>query len=289
MPRSAKRNGWSPDLARRARCISRPRSPSRSIRANAVSHGPAQFGNGRNLVPAHVRVARVDRHGRRHRLAGRHRRGAGRRRPRNAPPEMNARLWQHCAAHAPELAAKRIDARESEGAARRAHPAVPDDGDGRGAEAARHVHPASRRLRAADGEGEPGTLACAAADAGGRAGQPAGPRAVGHDAGASADRARGGEPDLADVFRRRAGRDQRRLRLAGRVAESSGTARLAGGRFRRARLGREGAGAADRHCRRRTGRSRPRRPRRSSAIRRTGCSPAGRVSVCRPSSFATRR
>ena len=57
------------------------------------------------------------------------------------------------------------------------------------------------------------------------------PRALARGARASAHRARGGQPVLAAVLRHRAGEDQRRLRLAGRAAEPSGAARLAGGRL----------------------------------------------------------
>ena len=57
----------------------------------------------------------------------------------------------------------------------------------------------------------------------------------------SADRARGRESLLADVFRNGPGQDGRRFRLAGRMAVESGPARLAGYRIHPLRLGHEGA------------------------------------------------
>ena len=93
---------------------------------------------------------------------------------------------------------------------------------------------------------------------------------------------RDGEPLLAAVFRHRHRQDERRLRLAGRMAQPSRIARLAGHRVRRQRLGRQSAAEADRDVghlsavvagRRRTARARS---------RTTGCWPAGRGSGSTP-------
>ena len=66
------------------------------------------------------------------------------------------------------------------------------------------------------------------------------------DPAESADGPRGGESLLADVLRHRPGEDGRGLRLAGRCAQPSRTARLAGDRVHRQRLGRQSAAQADR-------------------------------------------
>ena len=63
------------------------------------------------------------------------------------------------------------------------------------------------------------------------------------------------QPALEAVLRPGAGHDARRLRLAGRLADASRAARLAGGRVRRQRLGRQAHAQADGHVARRTGRS----------------------------------
>ena len=98
---------------------------------------------------------------------------------------------------------------------------------------------------------------------------------------ASADRARGRQPLLADVLRHRPREDHRGFRLAGRSAKSSGAARLAGDRVHPHRLGHSGHAAADRHLGRLPAGIRGSRRSCSSATPRTGCSHAGRASGCR--------
>ena len=106
----------------------------------------------------------------------------------------------------------------------------------------------------------------------------------------SAHGARGGESRLADAVWGRDRADDGRLRRAGRVAEPSGIARLAGRRFHETAVGTSKAlvrkivhvGDVSAERRRRATSC-------SRAIRAIGCWRAGRGSGCRPSSFATRR
>ena len=108
----------------------------------------------------------------------------------------------------------------------------------------------SRRLRQArrDRAGRPSRGPAAAAR--GRAEQSPGLREVAGQPGKSAAGARHHESLLADVLRHRHRQDHRRLRLAGRMAVASRTARLAGHRIHPQRLGHEGDAEADRHQRR---------------------------------------
>ena len=96
-----------------------------------------------------------------------------------------------------------------------------------------------------------------------------------------ADGPRDGQPRLAAVLRHRPGEDGRGLRRPGREAVAPRAARLAGGRVRRQRLGREGAAPADRHQRDLPAVVAGSRPRWSSATRRTACWRAARGSGCR--------
>ena len=92
-----------------------------------------------------------------------------------------------------------------------------------------------------------------------------------------------------EIFGIGPGEDGGGFRHAGRAAGQPGTARLAGGRVPRERLGREADLRADGHVRRRTARARRRRRRSWRRIRRTGCSAAGRASAWTPRWFATTR
>ena len=109
----------------------------------------------------------------------------------------------------------------------------------------RHVSAAARRLRQAGRQSGAGSARHSAAAAGGRPQQPAGLRQMGDRSGQSSAGARHYEPVLADVLRNRPGEDDRRLRHAGRVAEPSGAARLAGYGVRALGVGREGDAEAD--------------------------------------------
>ena len=82
-----------------------------------------------------------------------------------------------------------------------------------------------------------------------RAGESADARAMAGGSGESADRSRRREPLLADVLRHGHREDRRELRLAGRTAQPSRAARLAGDGIHSHRLGRESDAAADRHLR----------------------------------------
>ena len=101
-----------------------------------------------------------------------------------------------------------------------------------------------------------------------------------------------GQPLLADVLRHRPGQDGRGLRLAGRAAEPSRAARLAG---RRVPSPREHGWDVKALLRlivtsatyRQSSAVTPELL--AQATRRTGCWPAARGSGCRPSSSATRR
>ena len=118
---------------------------------------------------------------------------------------------------------------DAAGDARQADPH--DHGHGRDAAAARHVRAGPRRVRQAGRQGHgrrPGVPAAAA-----RRTLP--PNRLGLaswlvDPRASADGARHRQSLLADVLRHGPGEDGRGFRLAGRAAEPSGVARLAGGR-----------------------------------------------------------
>ena len=95
------------------------------------------------------------------------------------------------------------------------------------------------------------------------------------------------QPDLAALFRHRAGQDGRELRRPGRAAVAPRAARLAGDRARPHGLGRQGDAQADRHQRDLPAGVAARRRRWSRATRRTGCWRAGRGSGCRPRWCAT--
>ena len=99
---------------------------------------------------------------------------------------------------------------------------------------------AARRLRPAGRESGARRAGCVAACSPRPAEQPPGVGALAGGSREPADRARGGEPSLADGFRRGAGEDRGRLRLAGRVAVESGIARLAGDGICEQRLEHEG-------------------------------------------------
>ena len=121
-----------------------------------------------------------------------------------------------------------------------------------------------------------------AAHAEGPAAEPPGARALAGGPVASAHRARGREPLLADVLRQRHREDVGGLRLAGRAAGASGAARLAGHGVRPHGLGREGHAAADRdlgHLPAVLARHAARWWRRTP---RTACWRAARASACRP-------
>ena len=92
----------------------------------------------------------------------------------------------------------------------------------------------------------PGVPAVLPADGEGSARGPAGAGEVAGGSGASADGARGGEPLLADVFRHWHCEDGGGFRIAGRSAEPSRAAGLAGHRIHAHELGRESHAAADR-------------------------------------------
>ena len=95
------------------------------------------------------------------------------------------------------------------------------------------------RVRSAGREGGPGGARVPAAVAAGRAGQPPGAGPMAGRARSSADRPGGRQSALAPGLRHRDRQDGRGLRLAGRAAQPSRAARLAGGPVPRGRLGRQ--------------------------------------------------
>ena len=111
------------------------------------------------------------------------------------------------------------------------------------------------------------------------AGAPDNRLGLAHVAGRSRQSARGPrdrESLLAAVLRHGHRQDQRRLRLAGRMADASRIARLAGRRIRRLGLGRQGAAAADRHVGHLSAVGQGRPANCWSTILTTGCWRAGR-------------
>ena len=105
----------------------------------------------------------------------------------------------------------------------------------------------------------------------------------------SADRPHGDEPAVEAVLRHRPEQGARRSRRAGRAAAESGAARLARLRVHGQRLGHETHGPHDRHQRRPTGRSPPRRPSCSPPIPTTASSPGRAASGSMPNWCATTR
>ena len=144
-----------------------------------------------------------------------------------------------------------------------------------------------------DAPGEPVTAEHAArdaADAGGRAAQPAGPRAVAAGAGEPADGARDGEPLLAADVRPGDRRDGRQLRQPGRAADAPGTARPPRPRVRRRHaVGRQTAAEDDRDVGDVPAILPRRRPSCSPATRPTCSSPAARPGASLRRCSATRR
>src|SRR5690606_20398924 len=80
------------------------------VNAEATPHLTVQlnFGNGRSLVPGLVELLVLTGTDDGTNLPATIVEGLTTP-PAQRSPEMNARLWEHCAAHAPELAARRIE------------------------------------------------------------------------------------------------------------------------------------------------------------------------------------
>ena len=143
-----------------------------------------------------------------------------------------------------------------------------------GLRAALHLAPPPRELHEPGGAGLRGGAGGARIAPRGPAREPARSRAVAGERRQPPDRARHRQSTLGDPLRPRPRAHQRGLRLPGRASHPPGAARLAGRGVHGEGLEPEGDPADDRRPPRPTGSRPASRPRRTSAIPTTGCSPA---------------